>query len=153
METSGDFVRAIRARYGITSDYQLAKTLRITRSAMSKYKTGVCHVFSEETGFRIAELLDLDAGHVLACLAAERSKDIKVKKVWERLAELTRVAIVAPVLFAVTLAGSALVTSPAARAAEAGLCILCQVARRWRQRLAAVTRRLSCRSVSQAGVV
>ena len=117
METSKDFTSAIKARYGIESDYQLAKLLGITRSAMSKYRTGVCHVFGEDIGYRIAELLDLDAGYVLSCLAAERSKDIKVKKVWQRLAELTRVAIIAPVLFAVTLAGSPLITpSPAVSA-------------------------------------
>ncbi len=116
METSKDFARAIKARYSIESDYALAKLLGLSRSAISEHRTGKSKSFGEETGFRIAELLDLDAGHVLACLAAERSKDIKVKKVWQRLAELTRVAIIAPLLFAVTLAGSALVTSPAAQA-------------------------------------
>ncbi len=123
METSADFIRAIRTRYSITSDYQLAKILGITRSAMSKYRTGICHVFGEEIGYRIAELLELPKEYVLSCLAAERSKDKKVKKVWERIAELTRVAVVA---LAVTFAGSGIVTpTPAHAAGGVQLCILC----------------------------
>lgn len=114
METSKDFARSIKIRYNITSDYALAKLLGITRSTMSLHKTGNVKSFGEDTGFRIAELLDLDAGYVLSCLAAERSKDAKVKKVWERLAALTRVAVLLPAVLAVTiLAGSPDVTAHA----------------------------------------
>lgn len=123
MENSAGFARAIKVRHDIKSDYALAKLLGITRSGISSHTTGRRSVFSDEVGYRIAELLDLDAGYVLSCLAAERSKDIKVKKVWQRLAELTRVAIIAPVLFAVTLAGSPLVTPSPAFTSQ--LCILC----------------------------
>lgn len=153
METSKEFARAIKSHYDIKSDYALAKMLNVTRQAMSKHKTGDSHYFSEDTGYRIAELLGLDAGYVLACLAAERSKDIKVKKVWERLAELTRVAIVAPVLFAVTLAGSALVTSPAAQA-RSDVYYVKSLRKWWRRLLEAVTRpQGSAWPMSQAGVV
>lgn len=103
METSRDFERAIRARYSITSDYQLAKLFGVKPATISAHRTGDAKTYGEQIGYRIAELLDLDAGYVLACLAAERSKDAKVKKVWERLAELTRVAVLLPAAFAVTL--------------------------------------------------
>lgn len=117
METSKDFTSAIKARYSIESDYALAKLLHLQASTLSAHKSGRAKTFGEDTGFRIAELLDLPAEYVLSCLAAERSKDIKVKEVWRRLAELTRVAIIAPALFAVTLAGSSFVTpSPASYA-------------------------------------
>lgn len=133
METSKDFARAIKARYNIESDYALAKTLHLRSSTMSAHKSGRAKTFGEDTGYRIAELLDLPAEYVLSCLAAERSKDIKVKKVWQRIAELTRVAVLAPALLAVTFAGSALVT-PSPIVAKLH-CILCQVARRWLRRL------------------
>ena len=130
METSRNFERAIVARYNLTSDYQLAKLLGVKPSTISAHRTGDAKTFGEEIGYRIAELLDLPAEYVLSCLAAERSKDVKIKKVWARIADLTRVAVFA----AVTLASSSFVTPPA-QAAGAGLCILCKIIRQWLRRV------------------
>lgn len=93
MENSADFERAIRARYSITSDYQLSKLLHVTTSAVSARKRGHSKTFGEETGQRIAELLGLEPAYVLACLAAERAKRPDVRATWERIAAtLTRTA-------------------------------------------------------------
>lgn len=89
MKTSKDFVREIRARYGkkgILSDYALAKLLGVTSSTMSLHKSGGVKSFGDETGERIAELLDLDPAYVLACLAAERAKRPDVRATWQRVA-------------------------------------------------------------------
>ena len=90
MKTSKDFAREIRENYGVRgvlSDYALAKLLNITRSAISSHTTGRRSVFADETGQRIAELLDLDPAYVLACLAAERAKRPDVRATWQRVAE------------------------------------------------------------------
>jgi len=94
MKTSNDFVRAIRARHNVLSDYALAKLLGITRSAVSEHKLGLSKAFGDQTGYRIAELLDLDPGYVLASLAAERAKTPEVKRVWQRMARAAGTAAV-----------------------------------------------------------
>lgn len=129
MHTSAEFAREIRARYKIESDYALAKLLRVTRQTMSAHKHGDAKTFGEETGTRIAELLGLDEGYVLACLAAERARSETARAAWTRLAARARVAAFALVAMGVTLIGIA-TPPPAAAAAHvtaptAGQCILC----------------------------
>ena len=90
MKTSNDFVREIRVLYGkkgILSDYALAKLLWLTRQTVSAHKSGSAKAFGDETGQRIAELLDLDPAYVLACRAAERAKRPDVRATWQRGAE------------------------------------------------------------------
>ena len=123
MKTSNDFVREIRVLYGkkgILSDYALAKLLWLTRQTVSAHKSGSAKAFGDETGQRIAELLDLDPAYVLACLAAERAKRPDVRATWQRVAEqfeqikhAARVAMLLILLGAVNLA-----TPPDAQAAQ-----------------------------------
>ncbi len=88
MQTSLEFLTAIRARYPekTHSDYATAKLLGFSRSAMSLHKMGRVHAFSDETGLRIAELLDLKPGYVMACLASERAKRPDVALAWKKVA-------------------------------------------------------------------
>jgi len=92
METMQDFIGRIRDRYDVRSDYGLAKILGITRNAISAHKHKRSKHFSEETAYRIAELLDLPPEYVMSCLAAERAKDERVREAWGRVSKLVRVA-------------------------------------------------------------
>ena len=91
METMSSFVQKLKARYVVSSDYGMAKLLGLTRQAMSAHKNGRSKNFSESTAYRIAELLNMDPAYVIACLAAERSKDKRVAEAWRRIVELVRV--------------------------------------------------------------
>ena len=98
MENMQDFIERIRDRYDVRSDYGLAKILGITRNAISAHKHKRSKHFSEETAYRIAELLDLPPEYVMSCLAAERAKDERVREAWGRVSKLVRVASLSAVI-------------------------------------------------------
>lgn len=96
MDTTKDFMARIRARYNLTSDYQLAKFLGVTRQRISGYK-GRDITLGDETAIKVAEALELPPAYVLNCMAAERAKRPEVKKAWQRAA--AALATAASVLF------------------------------------------------------
>lgn len=81
MKTTLEFLDAVKAKHGLTSDYQLSKLLECTHSAISNYRAGKSRL-DEETACKVADLLGIEGGFVLSCIAAERSKNAKVKKAW-----------------------------------------------------------------------
>ena len=87
METTVDFLDSMKARHGLTSDYQLAKHLKIRPNRISNYRQGVS-LFDEETCLLIAADLKLDPGYVFACIAAERANKPEVKAAWKHTAEI-----------------------------------------------------------------
>lgn len=68
------------------SDYRLAQILKLTRSAVSDYRTGKKH-FGIETCEKVAELLGLDPLYVISCIQAERAQNAAQRRLWERNAE------------------------------------------------------------------
>lgn len=85
METMNDFVALIRKRKPDMKDAELARTIGVTRQAISQMKSGRSKHFSDETAYNIAEVLGIDPAYVLLCLAAERSPDQRVKHTWQRI--------------------------------------------------------------------
>jgi hypothetical protein len=66
-----DYLNAVQSRYALTSDYQLAHKLGLTRSNISVLRN--CKGFQgEETATFIAKLLDLPPARVVAHANAER---------------------------------------------------------------------------------
>lgn len=88
METTIDFLERLRTRLDTgsgCSDYKLAKVLQVSTGGMANYiKHG--RSMDDEIAIRVAELLDLNPGYVVACCHAERSKTVETTKVWEALA-------------------------------------------------------------------
>ena len=84
--TSVDLLDWVKARYNLSSDYQLAKKLHLTQSAISIHRIKP-HGFTEKTALNIAKLLDLPPAYVLAMTHAERAKDAELAKIWNTLAE------------------------------------------------------------------
>lgn len=84
MKTTIDFLAAVKARHSITSDYSLAPLLGISRQAVSLLQNGK-DFMGETTAIRVAELLEIDAGYVMACAAAERSKNASARAAWETI--------------------------------------------------------------------
>lgn len=89
-----DFLDAIKERYQLPSDYAAAALLGVSRARISTYRTDKA-AMGEEIAPKVAELLGLDAGYVLACLQAERSRDPATKKLWEGAADTLKRAAAA----------------------------------------------------------
>ena len=97
MKNTCEFLDAIKAKNSLTSDYQLAKLLGCTPSAIGNYRHGKS-MLSDEYALKVADLLGLEGGYVLACIAAERSKNERVKKAWAWWADHKSLAAVLAVL-------------------------------------------------------
>lgn len=85
MMTSNELLDALKARSGAASDYALARqVLKIEQNSLKEIRA---RGLSDERAFQVATLLDLDPAEVMAWVRAERTKDPKVKKVWEGVAK------------------------------------------------------------------
>lgn len=87
MKTTNEFLNDIKTAHGLTSDYQLSKLLEIRANRISGYRHGVS-LFDEQTCIRVADVLSIDAGYVMACVAAERTNNEAAKKTWQRIAAM-----------------------------------------------------------------
>lgn len=81
MKTTLEFLDAVKAKHGFTSDYQLSKHLDCSRASISIYRAGKSFL-DAEMACKIADDLGIEAGYILSCIAAERSKNPRVKKAW-----------------------------------------------------------------------
>jgi len=99
MNTTREFLAAVKRRHGLTSDYQLAKFLGMSKQRISANQAGA--VMTDTAALKVADALELDRVHVLACIAAERASNDEVKKTWMRAAAATAAVILA-VHFALT---------------------------------------------------
>lgn len=68
-----DFLDQLKASYGLTSDYQLAKKLVISQSSITNYRSGR-NFMDNDLCVRVSELLDLDPLFVLASVNIEREE-------------------------------------------------------------------------------
>jgi transcriptional regulator with XRE-family HTH domain len=81
-----DYLEAVKARRGITSDYALAKALHITPSTISGYRAGRSRI-DDDVALTIAEILDLNPLTVIAAANAERAKTPEARARWSGLME------------------------------------------------------------------
>src|SRR5712691_4029465 len=86
MKTTVEFLDAVRARHGLTSDYQLAKFLGMRTSTISRYRNEQT-MMDEAMCLKIAAALDISDGEVLVAIAHEREKRPEVKRAWERVSK------------------------------------------------------------------
>ena len=112
---SVQFIDAVRARHGLTSDNKVAAFLGIPRPRISLYRTGT-RKLDPDACLKVAKALDLPAEHVFASVQAERAKRTEHRRVWERLAKIAKHGGAAAVV------GLAVFASPQTnmRAAEPG---------------------------------
>lgn len=87
MQTTIDFLDALKARHSLHSDYSVAKKLGVTRTSISNYRSKRSF-FDNDTAIRVARLLDIDPGFVVACCHLERAKSDDEKAVWTRIGGL-----------------------------------------------------------------
>lgn len=88
MQTTTQFLDAVKIKTGVDSDYALAKLLGVTRAAVSNYRhRPISSGFSEAAALRVAELLEIDPAYVIACSLAQRAKRPAMRKLWEGVAK------------------------------------------------------------------
>jgi transcriptional regulator with XRE-family HTH domain len=76
-----EFLDRLRARRGLTSDYQVAKALGVSHTRVSNWRTGR-NTFDDGVALLIAAELAMLPGYVLACMKAERAKRPHVREAW-----------------------------------------------------------------------
>jgi hypothetical protein len=86
MNTTCDFLDAIKARHGVPSDYALAKTLGVTQQMISRYRTGR-DFLSDSVAIQVAKLLELEPAVIIAAVHCERAKKPDEKAVWNTIFE------------------------------------------------------------------
>ncbi|GAB1720272.1 MAG: hypothetical protein NTAFB09_20030 [Nitrosospira sp.] len=89
MKTTLDFLDDIKATKQITSDYAPAKILDTRHTNISHYRNGRSR-FDGLMCVKVAKVLGIDPGYVMACMEAERAKNDEVRKVWEKTARTLR---------------------------------------------------------------
>lgn len=89
---SNELLDALKKQLGVESDYALARLLKISRPALSDWRT---RGLSDERALQFATDLGINPGPVLAAIHAERSADPKVRKAWETIAKTIRSAAAA----------------------------------------------------------
>jgi len=87
MKNTVEFLDAVKKKHGLTSDYQLAGKLGLSRAAISRFQQGK-DFLGDETAIKVADLLDLDPSYVAACIHSERAKQPAVKAMWKHTAEM-----------------------------------------------------------------
>lgn len=75
----------IKQKHDLESDYRLYKFTGWGQSTVSSYRVGK-QFFSDAHAIQAAQLLELPAGYVMACIHAERAKKADVKAAWEATA-------------------------------------------------------------------
>ncbi len=111
MNTTIEFLDALKAHTGATSDYALAPILGITRSAVSKYRNKH-DFFSDAMAIKAAQILEIDTDFALLAIRAERARTPDEKAVWRSIIQRLG-GVAATVLVGVMLNG-AIPTPPSA---------------------------------------
>lgn len=119
-----ELLDAVKNRYGLPSDYALAKRLGMSSERISKYRTRG-GALAEDNALKVAQLLELDEGYVLACMEAERAHSTAAKRAWEKLADRLKSGGVAAALLLLVAAPAPTPANAAPPPGNAVVCILC----------------------------
>lgn len=120
MKTCRDYLKDLKLRYGIESDYQLAKLLGLRKQTIGSLQAADS-TFSVETAMRVAELLGIDPKPIVVQAHLERARSPAERKMWESL--LGKVAAIA--VGAVGLAAIATYPADVIAAVRPIVCVLC----------------------------
>jgi transcriptional regulator with XRE-family HTH domain len=124
MEKSIYYLDRAKEKLNVSSDYEMAAKLGVTRAAISKWRRNK-GVMDDFAAAKIAEILDADAMAVIAAANAERESDVERQEFWKNFYKRLG-GIAASIFFAVNLI---MTPTPSQAApilkAEVPHCILC----------------------------
>lgn len=86
MNTTLEFLDALKARHSVQSDYATAKLLGVTQQCVSTWRNKRSF-FDDSTAIQVGKLLEIDPAYVVACVHAERAKKDEEKAVWREIIE------------------------------------------------------------------
>lgn len=86
MKTTTEFLEGVKATYGLTSDYKLAKFLGISTASISRLMQKK-DFLGDENAIKVANLLKIAPAYVLSCVHFERAKKAEEKAVWQSIIE------------------------------------------------------------------
>ncbi len=86
MKTTVEWLALCKQKFGVESDYALAKRLGTSQQTISSYRTGRSR-FDDDMALTVAEALQIDPLQVIASVNAERAKTPEQRARWEGLME------------------------------------------------------------------
>lgn len=122
MKTTIDFVRALKARYGLGSDYAVHKFLGVSKQSVSNWRNGN-NFFDDATAIRVAGLLEIEPAYVLACVHQERAKSDAERAAWSSIIERFG-GLAASVALGVALGGAPAPAQATASTPGGTVCIM-----------------------------
>mgnify|MGYP003471410918 CR=1 FL=1 len=84
MQTTNEFLDAVKQRHGVTSDYALAKLLGVRHTTISNYRTMRSRL-DDQMAIKVAKLLEMPPEAVMVAAHGERAKLPEERELWERL--------------------------------------------------------------------
>jgi transcriptional regulator with XRE-family HTH domain len=81
-----EYLDAVKVKRGISSDYALAKALRVGQSAIIGYRAGRTTI-NDDTALAIAEILGIHPLQIIATANAERAKTPEQRARWSGVME------------------------------------------------------------------
>jgi hypothetical protein len=82
MKTTLQYLDELKRAAGVESDYAVAKVLRITASAISRWRT-LNITFDTQVATKVARILSIDPLEVIAAAQYERAKTDEKKAFWK----------------------------------------------------------------------
>jgi len=83
MIKNDDLLDLVMKKHGLTSDYQLAKLMDVSRQLISSYRKGTA--ISDYSCLKIADLLNDDPLHIIAMVRAERANKPGEVEAWNKI--------------------------------------------------------------------
>lgn len=92
-----DYIEAAKKELGIESDHAMTKALNVSPTTISGYRHRN-RKMDDKIAIKVAHILRVPEGQVLADMQAERAQDKLVKKAWKNLARTLQGAVAATLL-------------------------------------------------------
>lgn len=84
MNTTNQYLDAVKARYGLASDYAIAKKLGISPQSVKNYRNGRTSM-DENVSVLVADALKIDPEQVIIAAQIEREKKPELRAIWESI--------------------------------------------------------------------
>ena len=86
MKTTTEFLDGVKRRLELRYDTELAASIGLSKQQISKYRAKQDQL-SDEVAGKVAEILELHPGYVLACVHYERAGNSPTRDAWQAIAD------------------------------------------------------------------
>jgi plasmid maintenance system antidote protein VapI len=139
MDTTRELLDKVKEKFDLSSDNKLAQKIGISRERISRYRH-TSGALGADAAVKVAQLLEIDPGYVLACMEAERTDSEAARAEWHKLADRVKPLGVVAALLLLAATPCPTPANAAPTKAGSGICILCKVRRAIASSLSALRR-------------